>query len=91
MGFGAKSAKGDLKPQMSYDWVWLNLVEHQFGELAVGSSNLPTQTMRTILFGVCNAVERRCAVFLGVAQSGRAPVLGTGDWGFESLRPDFYF
>jgi hypothetical protein len=43
MGFGAKSAEGDLKPQM---------------------------------------------LKLGVAQSGRAPVLGTGGRGFESLHPD---
>ena len=28
----------------------------------------------------------RC--FLGVAQPGRAPALGAGDWGFESLHPD---
>jgi hypothetical protein len=33
--------------------------------------------------------------YLGVAQSGRAPVLGTGGWEFESLHSDrarrFYF
>jgi hypothetical protein len=28
--------------------------------------------------------------FLGVAQPGRAPVPGTGYWGFESLHPDRY-
>ncbi len=68
---------------MTIIWVWLNLVEHQFGELAVGSSNLPTQTICTILLLFLS--------HLGVAQPGRAPVLGTGDWGFESLRPDCGF
>jgi hypothetical protein len=58
-------------------WVWLNLAEHRFRAPAIGGSNPPTQTDLAVHS-------------LGVAQSGRAPVRGTGDWGFESLHPDLW-
>jgi hypothetical protein len=58
-------------------WVWLNLAEHRFRAPAIGGSNPPTQTILAVHS-------------LGVAQSGRAPVRGTGDWGFESLHPDLW-